>query len=130
MEKLTSNSKLNYASVGIYALCAINLVRGFHVFYGGFTKPTPVSDSVLFQIFLILIGLIFLAFSYWIYKTPKRLLSFQLKAWKHAMFIAIWMIFDPYATLISIFVIYCLMDKNIRLLFKKRDHLTLREVNQ
>lgn len=91
------------ATVGIYMIANAEPFRSWRT-----TRPVGISMLALASLFCI-----------WIIVTAKRLKAFKQTAWKHAFIISILSLFDLYTLPLASFIIYCLMDQNVRFLFKK-----------
>ena len=115
---MDTNKKLLYASYGLKLLAVINVIQwSIAVYYIESFYDVPKGPAVTTAAYLLIITSILVAMLYVL--TAKRLLAFKQTAWKHAMIISVVMMIDIWSMFIAAIVIYCLMDKNVRLQFKK-----------
>lgn len=109
----------------IYTLYMIGMLHLVSVFIGAYQLATGAFKSVIFVnipnvVNEIVIGTLILgvAFSLWTFLTAQRLKTFKKSAWKHSIIISIVAILDVNMIPLSLFIIYCLTDQNVRFLFK------------
>lgn len=123
-----SSRNLKWAILTLYAIGALHMVS---VCFGVYQLLTGGYNRVVFEnipnvVNGIVIGTLAIgvAFSIWSFVTAKRLKMFKQSAWKHSIIISILAILDINMIPLSLFIIYCLTDQNVRFLFKN-EHIKI-----
>ena len=115
---MDSNKKLLFASYGIKLLAVINIIQwSAAVYFIDSQYKVPIAPVFTKVAALLIAASILVAMLYVL--TAKRLLALKQTAWKHAMILSVVMMIDVWSIIVAAFVIYCLMDKNVRLQFKQ-----------
>lgn len=121
-----SSRNLKWATYALLAIAAFNLYNvgaAIHLLANGNYKTIGFQNVHWVASFIAAVFIsLGIGFSIWAYITSKRLKDFKQTAWKHAMIISCFSLLDVYMIPVALFTVYCLMDQNVRFLFKKRNY--------
>lgn len=118
-----SSRNLKWATYALYVIAIFNMYNVIAAAYLlangsikeiGILNAHPAALSIGVSVLLLSTALVM-----WSFITANRLKALKQTAWKHAMIISMLSFLDVYMIPVGLFVIYCLMDQNVRFLFKK-----------